>query len=175
MNIANVMYNELFDMMTRTEPEPIKHFSKILLNNSFSNIIGIGAGRMGYSLRAFMMRLSHIGFTTYFIGDTALPRIKENDIVIINSSSGETPTNILYAEQAKAAKSCIIAFTCNENSSIAKLSTYVVPIPKIKSEQLMKSVYEQYTFLLFDYIAQQFVHDYRLDIKRIEQNHSILE
>lgn len=139
------------------------------------NIIGIGAGRMGYSLRAFIMRLSHVGYESYFIGDTTLPRIDEKSVVIINSSSGETPTNILYAQQAKEAKSYIITITTNKDSTIAKLSDQLVIIPQMNSHQLMKTIYEQYTYLLLDYVAEQVVSELDLDRDIITHNHSILE
>lgn len=139
------------------------------------NIIGIGAGRMGYSLRAHIMRLSHIGYEAYFIGDTTLPRIDDKSVVIINSSSGETPTNILYAQQAKAAGSYIITITTNAESTIAKLSDQLVLIPQMESHQLMKTIYEQYTMLMLDYVAEQVVSQLDLDRDTITHNHSILE
>jgi 6-phospho-3-hexuloisomerase len=138
-------------------------------------IIGIGAGRMGYSLRAHIMRLSHIGYDTWFIGDTTLPRIDSNSVVVINSSSGETPTNILYAEQARAAGSYIITITCNKTSTIAMLSDLVVETPTLESHQLMKTIYEQYSYILFDYVTESVVSNLELDRDIITHNHSILE
>ena len=149
-----------------------------LLENALhhnKDIIGIGAGRMGYSLRAHVMRLSHIGFNAYFIGDTTLPRIDANSVVVINSSSGETPTNILYARQASAAGSYIITVTSDKNSTIAKLSDLVVETPTLESHQLMKTIYEQYSYILFDYITEAVVANLELDRNIITHNHSILE
>lgn len=149
-----------------------------LLENAFQfkkAIIGIGAGRMGYSLRSHIMRLSHIGYNSYFIGDTTLPRIDKNSIVVINSSSGETPTNILYAKQASAAGSYIVTITSNKNSTIAKLSDLVVQTPSLESHQLMKTIYEQYSYLLFDYVTESVVNNLELDRDLIKHNHSILE
>lgn len=143
-------------------------------NRSYK-IVGIGAGRMGYSLRSHIMRLSHVGYEAYFIGDTTLPRIDPYTVVIINSSSGETPTNILYAQQARAANSYIITITTDTESTIAKLSDQLVIIPKMKSHQLMKSIYEQYTMLMLDYVAEQVVTELDLDRSEITHNHSILE
>ena len=139
------------------------------------DVIGIGAGRMGYSLRAHIMRLSHIGYNAYFIGDTTLPRINTSSVVIINSSSGETPTNILYARQASDAGSYIITITSNKNSTIARLSDLVVETPTLESHQLMKTIYEQYSYILFDYITESVVSNLELDRDIITQNHSILE
>ena len=139
------------------------------------DIVGIGAGRMGYSLRAHIMRLSHIGYDAYFIGDTTLPRIDSNSVVIINSSSGETPTNILYAQQAWDAGSYIITITSNKESTIGKMSNLVVETPTLESHQLMKTIYEQYSYILFDYVTESVVSQLDLDRDIITHNHSILE
>jgi 6-phospho-3-hexuloisomerase len=166
------IFKELQHMWDNTEN--VETYIQELINHK-GIIVGIGAGRMGYSLRAHIMRLSHIGYETYFIGDTSTPRIDKNSLVIINTSSGETPTNILYAQQAKEAGSKIITVTCNEKSSIGKLSDVVVKIPTMTSHQLMKTIYEQYTYLLFDYISENVVAKQLLNRDIITHNHSILE
>ena len=143
--------------------------------NANKVIVGIGAGRMGYSLRAHIMRLSHIGYNAYFIGDTTTPRIDSNSLIIINSSSGETPTNILYAQQASTAGAFIITITSNKESTIAKLSDLVVETPALESHQLMKTIYEQYSYILFDYITESVVTNLKLNRNIITHNHSILE
>ena len=55
------------------------------------------------------------------------------------------------------------------------LADIVVTVPSIDSNQLMKTVYEQYSFLLFDYIAGEVLKLSELDVTWVEQNHSILE
>ena len=169
------IFKELETMYAGTKgiEDFIVSLEKALHNNK--DIIGVGAGRMGYSLRAHIMRLSHIGYNSYFIGDTTLPRIGANSVVIINSSSGETPTNILYARQASAAGSYIITVTSDKNSTIAKLSDLVVEIPTLESSQLMKTIYEQYSYLLFDYVSESVVTTLELDREVITHNHSILD
>ena len=169
------IFKELQTMYLGTQG--IQEYVNSLVNalQENKNIIGIGAGRMGFSLRSHIMRLSHIGFNAFFIGDTTLPRIDQNSVIIINSSSGETPTNILYAQQALAAESYIITITKNKNSTIGKLSDLVVETPTLESHQLMKTIYEQYSYLLFDYVTELVVTKLELDRDTITHNHSILE
>ena len=171
----NKIFKELQSMWAGTKgvEEYIALLEKSLQENK--DIIGVGAGRMGYSLRAHIMRLSHIGYSAYFIGDTTLPRIDINSVVVINSSSGETPTNILYARQASAAGSFIITVTSDKNSTIAKLSDLVVETPSLESHQLMKSIYEQYSYILFDHVTESLVTNLELNRNIITHNHSILE
>ena len=135
--------------------------------------VGFGAGRMGYALRSFMMRLFHLGYNSYMIGDTNFPRISDKTITIVNSSSGETESNILYAKQARNNGSYVVLFTTNSNSSIAKLSDFTICYSSIDSKQLMKSVYEQFTFLLFDYITENIKNKYGLSTSVINSSHSI--
>lgn len=155
--------------------EEIEKVVELISKKNDSLIIGLGAGRMGYSLRAFVMRLTHLGFNAFMIGDTGLPRINEDSIILINTSSGETPTIKLYAEQAKNVGATIITFTTNSKSSIGLISNYVVEMEKYESNQLMKTLYEQFSFLLFDYIAEKIFTKMNLEKKWVEKNHSILE
>lgn len=183
MNLVMLEMTRMFELLNDAE---VKCAVNILANYRISTstgyptvsknpVIGLGAGRMGYSLRAFMMRLSHLGFNTYQIGDTALPRINSKSLVIVNSSSGETSSILAYTKQAYDVDANIISFTCNKDSSIAKLSDHVVVIPTISTRQLMKSCYEQFTMLLFDLIVEQYVNTYQLNRSEITHNHSILE
>ena len=169
------IFEELEKMFNGTEG--IDKYVSVLENalNDNKVIVGIGAGRMGYSLRSHIMRLSHIGYDAYFIGDTTTPRIDSNSIVIFNSSSGETPTNILYAQQASKAGSFIITVTSNKESTIANLSDLVVKTPSLESHQLMKTIYEQYSLILFDYVTELVVTNLKLNKNIITHNHSILE
>lgn len=167
--------NELNSMYNGMDLKDITAYVNILKRNKSRVIVGIGAGRMGYSLRAHIMRLTHLGFKAFMIGDTNVPKIDDKSIVIINTSSGETSTNILYAHQAATAGSFIIAVTCNPKSTIAELADLVVTIPKIDSIQLMKTPYEQFTYLLFDQIAADLVDKMNLDVDVVSSNHSILE
>ena len=139
------------------------------------NIICLGAGRMGYAVQSFSMRLSHLGFNAYMLGDTTLPRITDEDLIIINSSSGETKSIILLAELAKQHGGKLICVTSDEQSSLAVMSELNLIYEKILSYQLMKSAFEQFSFLLFDYIAQEIFTKTGKEKSWVENNHSILE
>lgn len=169
------VFSELQMMWDGTDKERLENFVNLLLNSKNKLIVGLGAGRMGYSLQSFVMRLSHMGFNSYMIGDTTLPRIDSDSIALVNTSSGETPSIKLYVEQCKNAGVYVVAITSNPQSSIAKLADIKVTVPAIDTNQLMKTVYEQYSFLLFDYIAGEILKLSELDITWVEQNHSILE
>ena len=87
------------------------------------NIILTGAGRVGYALKGFSMRLSHLGLKSYFLGDSNVPSISENDILLVASGSGETQTiyDIVSIAHRNGAK--IICITSNPLSRIGSLAT----------------------------------------------------
>ena len=60
---------------------------EILSSNS---IFTYGVGRSGYVAQAFTMRLMHLGFNAYFVGEPNCPSIGEGDILIVISRSGRT-------------------------------------------------------------------------------------
>ena len=166
---------ELQELWLLTDKEKLELVAEQIAINNKSLVVGLGAGRMGYSMQAFVMRLSHLGFKSFMIGDTSLPRIDSKSLVLINSSSGETPSLLLYAHQARDENSNIITFTAEANSTIANLSNLIMPIPKIATNQIMKTIYEQYTYLLFDYLAALILDKSGLDKGWVINNHSILE
>lgn len=154
----------------------VNNLTSLLKNNHLkSDIIGLGAGRMGYALRAFIMRLCHMGFNASMIGDTNVPRVRKNTIILINSSSGETPSIIQYAKQAKYEKGKIFLTSCSTNSTIGLLSDFIIKLPTIQSQQLMKSPYEQFSMLLYDYVVIKLMKSLDLDPDKVSYNHSILE
>lgn len=147
----------------------------LLLDSNVDHIVGFGAGRMGYSMRAFIMRLCHIGLNSYMIGDTNFPRITKHSIVLVNSSSGETPTSLLYATQASRIGAKIICITQNRESQLATLSDVVLSYPKLESKQIMKTLPEQFSFILFDVLSELIIRKAKKNRLVVSENHSISE
>ncbi|MET1159816.1 MAG: 6-phospho-3-hexuloisomerase [Thermoprotei archaeon] len=103
-----------------------------------ARILVMGAGRSGLVGKAFAMRLLHMGYQVYVLGETIIPRIRKNDIVIAISGSGRTKLIVTAAEAAKAVGAKIIAITSYPDSPLAEISDIVVRVPgrtKIAEEE----------------------------------------
>ncbi len=98
-------------------------------SNGRSKILVMGAGRSGLVGRAFAMRLLHLGYNVYVLGDTIVPRIGERDVVIAISGSGTTKLIVTAAEAAKKVGAKIIAITSYPDSPLGRLADVVVEIP----------------------------------------------
>ncbi|MGY3750278.1 6-phospho-3-hexuloisomerase [Vagococcus acidifermentans] len=123
-----------------------------------------GAGRSGFAARAFSNRLMHLGFVVYFVGEPTTPAIKEGDLLIISSGSGETASLVAMANKAKALNVTLGTLTIYPENSIGKLADVVVKVPGASSktdESTSKSVsiqpngssFEQMSWLIYDSIV----------------------
>ena len=88
-----------------------------------------GAGRSGLMGRAFAMRLMHLGFKAYVVGETVTPAIRERDILIAISGSGSTKSVLIAAEKCREVGAFIIALTSKTDSVLGNLSSVNVVLP----------------------------------------------
>jgi 6-phospho-3-hexuloisomerase len=88
----------------------------------------LGEGRSGLVGRAFAMRLMHVGFDVNVFGEVVTPAVREKDLVIAVSGTGETTTVNEIARIAKQHGARIVAVTSNVDSSLGKLAANVVTI-----------------------------------------------
>ena len=92
-------------------------------------VLVMGAGRSGLVGRAFAMRLLHLGFNSYVLGDTIVPSVKDGDLVVAISGSGRTQLIVTAAETAKKVGATVAAITTYPDSPLGKLADIVVVVP----------------------------------------------
>jgi 6-phospho-3-hexuloisomerase len=123
-----------------------------------------GAGRSGLAVRAFAMRMMHMGKEAHVVGDTTTPAVRAGDLLIIGSGSGRTAGLLAAARKARELGVTVLLFTIDAGSPMAELADCVVridaPSPKAagapeetRSMQPMGSLFEQTLFLLFDVLV----------------------
>ena len=101
----------------------------------------MGAGRSGLAARAFAMRLMHLGFNVYFVGETTTPAVQPEDLVIAVSGSGGTPSIASLGVISKKIGSTLAVITSNKDSTLGGISDIVVIIPGRPKEDV---IYEDY-------------------------------
>jgi len=92
-------------------------------------IFACGSGRSGLVARAFAMRLMHLGYHVYVVGETIAPAVSSDDLILAVSGSGETRVPLTIAGIAKAKEACVVAITSLPDSPLGRLSDQVVTIP----------------------------------------------
>ncbi len=100
----------------------------------------VGSGRSELIGMAFAMRLMHLGFAVYVIGDVTTPAINSDDCLIAISGSGETRTVTIAAETAAESGASVIGITTNSSSTLGKYLDVAVNI-----ESKSKEPWKHYT------------------------------
>jgi 6-phospho-3-hexuloisomerase len=85
-----------------------------------------GAGRSGFIAKAFGMRLMHLGFDAYVVGETVTPALLPEDTLVMFSGSGETQSMVSICGTAReiGAKICLI--TASTDSRMSRMADCVV-------------------------------------------------
>ena len=88
-----------------------------------------GAGRSGLMGRAFAMRLMHLGFKAYVVGETVTPAVRQGDLLIAISGSGNTKSVVSIAEKCQAVGAFVVSLTSKEDSVLGDFSSVNVVLP----------------------------------------------
>jgi 6-phospho-3-hexuloisomerase len=89
----------------------------------------MGAGRSGLVAKAFAMRLMHLGFSVYVVGETTTPAVRSQDVVIAISGSGETRSIADLGKIVKDIGSTLITVTSKKESTLGRISDIAVILP----------------------------------------------
>jgi len=187
-DLCKKVQNEIDLVLSSINEDKLNEFVNLLSTNGIK-VLGYSAGRMGFGLKAFLMRLNHLGIPAYWYGDNYIPPMNENDVFICCSNSGTTASvfNILEIFKNKA-KGHIVSFVGNEESKMAVNSEIAIKFKtcngglnsadddtKINSIQPMTTLTEQSMFVLFDVITMMLIEKMNIDIVGTKKYHSNIE
>ena len=114
------------ESLARVDLDQVEKMVTEMLVSTDRRILVVGAGRSGLIGRAFAMRLMHLGFQVYVMGETITPSIGRGDLVIALSGSGTTKIVVTAVEIGKTVGAKIIAITSYADSDLGKLADDVV-------------------------------------------------
>ena len=144
-----------------------------------------GTGRSGLCLRAFAMRLMHLGLAAYVVGEATTPSITAADLLLIGSGSGRTASVVQCAARAKAVQARVALITASRQSPIGELADQIVeveaPTPKAGrtaqsfSIQPMGTLFEQTLGILLDVIVLQLMNEMGISSEQMFARHANLE
>jgi len=124
--MMRLMASKIRSIADTISDDDVGMFITELLNAK--RIYVIGAGRSGLVAKAFAMRLMHLGFHAYVVGETITPALNKGDLMVIFSGSGRIKTVADLAETAKDIGGRICLISSNADSRIGKISDCTVII-----------------------------------------------
>lgn len=117
-----------------------------------------GAGRSGLVGRAFAMRLMHMGFKAYVVGETVTPAVSSGDVLIAISGSGNTKSVVEIGRKCKEIGASVVAVTSKDGSDLKKLPALNVILPaKSKDDESGNSVSKTPMGTSFEILALVFL------------------
>jgi 6-phospho-3-hexuloisomerase len=145
-----------------------------------------GAGRSGLAIRAFAMRLMHLGLNVHLLGDTTTPAFTAADLLVIGSGSGRTASLLASAQKARQLGGKIVLVTIDPGSPIGQLADATVRVPApspkatdtagaLRSIQPMGSLFEQSLLLLLDAMIIELMTRRKLTSDTMFERHANLE
>lgn len=145
-----------------------------------SRIFITGAGRSGLVARFFAMRLMHGGYEVYIVGEIVTPSIREGDLFIVITGSGETETMIAFTKRAKKIGAKIVTISTKSKSTIADLSDLTIQIgtpdqyEKIPTMP-MGTTFELSTLLFLEAIVAHIISEKGIAEESMRATHANLE
>jgi len=157
-------------------------YDQVLTNHldNAKRIFVSGAGRSGLITRFFAMRLMHSGYDVSVVGEIVTPSIKEGDLLIIISGSGETEQLIAFTKKAKAIGAKIMLISAKSESTIGDLADVTLQIGR--DEQYgkvrgmpMGTVFELSTLLFLEATVSHLIHEKGIAEEEMRSRHANLE
>ena len=138
-----------------------------------------GMGRMKCAVRAFTMRLMHMGLDAHVVYDTTCPNIGKGDLLIVNC--GCTAVGRVVIELAKNVGATVCVITAHPESEIAQLADFTLWLKgqvnpgnpeEIPSIQPMAALFEQAIFLLEDILIMMLMDKLHITPEQMARRHT---
>jgi 6-phospho-3-hexuloisomerase len=85
-----------------------------------------GAGRSGLVAKAFGLRLMHLGYESFVVGETITPAFQQGDTLVVFSGSGETQSMVSICGTAKELNGRVCLITAMPDSRIGRMADLAV-------------------------------------------------
>ena len=182
-------------LVVENQKEAIVEFTEIIKTasnkrtskNPKTTIFLVGAGRSGFVAKAFAMRLMHLGYYVYVVGETITPWINDGDIIITVSKSGKSNsiTEIIGDSELDNVK--FLSICCSEDCELAGISDAKIIIESLPQKCidleddlgpleliLMGCAFEISAFIILDALVCELMQNLNLREKDLKDYHDVL-
>lgn len=178
-NSIDYIQRKIKDILNTVSQETVDEVKNLFFNTN--HIFVYGAGRSGLVAKAFAIRLVHLGFQAYVIGETITVPVQNGDLVVIISGSGETIPAVMTAEIAHNLGAQVISITGKKYSDIAPYADVTLFISASCSEKERKryaplgTLFEASVWILLDGLIADLLHSKEETEESMKRRHATLE
>ena len=141
--------DELRRALEATDPAEVDRLLDAIL--AARGVFCSGHGRSGLMIKAFAMRLVHLGLRAHVVGETTTPAIGAGDLLVVATGSGQTRTTLAIVDAARERGARTACLTAHPESAIGRAVDLVVELhgpitsdaPHGRSIQPPGSLFEQ--------------------------------
>ncbi|MFW6155738.1 MAG: 6-phospho-3-hexuloisomerase [Armatimonadota bacterium] len=123
---SQLVAREICDALSRTDEQQVEDLLD-MIEEADTIFVG-GAGRSLMMMQAFAMRLMHIGFNSYVVGETTTPAVMPDDLLIAGSGSGQTRMTHALVEAAAARGARTAVITGHPHSPLGEMADHCLHI-----------------------------------------------
>jgi len=168
--------SQLASLLANIPRENVEAAVKLFLQAP--RIFVYGTGRSGLVGKAFAIRLVHLGFQTFVIGETITAPVQKNDLVILISGSGETIPVTMTAEIARRLGAKIVSITANPESLTARFADVAIVLNTSDcNAQLapLGTLFESSAWMFLDGLVAELMSRTGEDENSMNERHATLE
>ena len=139
-----------------------------------------GAGRSKLVGNFLGMRLMHSGYDVSMVGEIVTPSIREGDLLIIISGSGETEQLIAFTNKARSVGAKIVLICSKSQSTIGDMADGVFQIGSDDSYSAVKgmpmgTVFELSTLCFLEALVSHLIWEKGIPEEEMKQRHANME
>lgn len=175
----NFTHKKIIQILSQVSENDIASVKDLFFSSN--RIFVYGAGRSGLVAKAFAIRLTHLGFQTFVIGETITAPVQKGDLVVIVSGSGETIPAVMTAEIAHNLGASVVSITGKKQSEIAKYADITLFIKASCNDEERKrfaplgTLFEASVWILLDGIIADLLDSKKETEEDMRSRHATLE
>jgi 6-phospho 3-hexuloisomerase len=139
-----------------------------------------GAGRSKLVGNFLGMRLMHSGYETYVQGEVATPSIRDGDLLIVISGSGETTQLVSFANKAKSEGAKVVLICSKSKSTIGDIADQPIQVGNDDSFATTKgmpmgTMFELSTLIFLEATVSYLIHEKGIEEADMRYRHANME
>jgi len=179
-DLARIVLQEHEKVLLAVKDEEVEKLLNAIAEAKCIQVFGMG--RMKCAVRAFVMRLMHMGLDAHVVFDTTCPNIGPGDLLIVNAACTTIGYTVMQFAKKLGAK--VVAITANPRSKAAELCNFTVNLKgqvhggrdyEIPSVQPMAALFEQTIFVFEDIIIQLLMKKLNITVEQMARRHTNLD
>ncbi len=182
LKTGSAAITEIGDSIARIEQKEAREMVGAIAD---ANRIALyGVGREGLMIKAFAMRLYHLGLHAHVVGDMTTPPVGEGDLLIVSAGPGAFSTVSALVDVAQNAGATTACFTAQPGGAVPKRCDHVMVLPaqtmaddrgNTLSTLPMGSLYEGVQFVAYEILILMLADHPEIGSGNMRARHTNLE